>query len=174
MPNHIRNRITVIGDHKAFFNAVRSEDRSFDFNKLIPPPDNMFTGSLSLEEERVLNAKGIPHWYGWQTENWGTKWNAYHIEMKDENVIEFDTAWTHPEPIVHAIAARFTDHEFKWIYADEDTGSNTGEYSIRNGKVFYRKIKDQSIEAYEMAFELRPDYREDYKLIDGKYECVEQ
>ena len=40
------------------------------------------------------------NWYGWNCENWGTKWDAavQYWERLDENtlMVEFDTAWSPP------------------------------------------------------------------------------
>lgn len=43
MPNYIRNLIKIDGDFQAVTEFVKSEERTFDFNKLIPMPPTMLT-----------------------------------------------------------------------------------------------------------------------------------
>lgn len=112
---------------------------------------------------------GFYSWYDWSREKWGTKWNAYDVDMPvpvvKERVkrgyrhrkthvrayakrlfkkrlnrhaesgaalqIRFDTAWASPAPIFEEMAKRFPYLEFCIRYADEDTGSNCGQYHIK-------------------------------------------
>ena len=41
MPNHITNIMTVSFMADSFFDAVKSEDRDFDFNEIIPRPEQL-------------------------------------------------------------------------------------------------------------------------------------
>lgn len=47
----------------------------------------------------------------------------------------FDTAWSHPEKIIRALSDKIPDLKFFIEYADEDIGSNCGEYNITNGVI---------------------------------------
>jgi hypothetical protein len=75
---------------------------------------------------------GAPDWYEWAIENWGTKWNAYSIEVRSEDTIKFETAWSHPTKVIHALSKKFPDVEFELQYADEDIGANLGHYTIKD------------------------------------------
>lgn len=67
---------------------------------------------------------GFKDWYDWSIEKWGTKWNASSGRIDDENqVIEFDTAWSMPENIFRALSHHTP---LRVVYADEDLGSNCG------------------------------------------------
>lgn len=46
---------------------------------------------------------GSNNWYDWSLANWGTKWNAYNQHIND-NVIEFDTAWSTPFDVMVALS----------------------------------------------------------------------
>ena len=50
-------------------------------------------------------------WYDWRNRYWGTKWGACDIEITqdDEDFLEitFNTAWSPPEPIVHALRSKY-------------------------------------------------------------------
>lgn len=75
---------------------------------------------------------GSYDWYNWNCENWGTKWNAYNTAITENSPflteIEFDTAWSTPDPIIKALSVKYPNCVFEVIYADEDWGSNSGNY----------------------------------------------
>ena len=59
-------------------------------------------------------------WYDWRLQNWDTKWDAYDVCVTDndpESVeIEFNTAWSPPEAICHAIREQYPDIDVSWFY----------------------------------------------------------
>lgn len=83
-----------------------------------------------------LKRYGYKDWYDWSIANWGTKWNATTISVDDDTeAIEFDTAWSMPEPVFKAIAKHTP---LRVLYADEDLGNNCGMedyYVNENGEV---------------------------------------
>lgn len=171
---------------------------------------------------RVKNMQqhGYWSWYDWSRDKWGTKWNAYSVEMPvqevkqrikrgyryretyvkaygkrvfkkrlarhaesgAELVIRFETAWSSPAPIFEKMAKRFPHLEFHILYADEDTGSNCGQYHIKGNSIYLCDIApkwgDQTPEDKrkwtEFAFNLNdPDrnprdwgYDENWNYID--------
>lgn len=94
---------------------------------------------------------GAPTWYEWCCANWGTKWNACDsVVNADERTIEFQTAWSCPEPIVEKLADLFPNVDFTWCYADEDCGNNVGKYIHCNGILTEEEIFSGTSEAYAM------------------------
>ena len=60
-------------------------------------------------------------WYDWRLQNWDTKWDCYDVDIVDddpENMeIEFNTAWSPPEAICHALREKFEDTvSISWFY----------------------------------------------------------
>lgn len=54
--------------------------------------------------------------------------------------IIFDTAWSTPEPVISALSRRFPSLVIKVRFADEDIGSNCGEYHYQNDqRIFTHK-----------------------------------
>lgn len=144
MPNHVR---VIIKPDKKFEEIEKvvltkhkdetGEDKEFfDFEKIIPPPENIEKGGCTGE-----HPVGVICWYEWQKENWGTKWNSYSFNKwaKWDKEFSFQTAWNHPVPIIKKLSEMFPDVRFNIKYADEDIGSNLGEYEIRNGKILYER-----------------------------------
>ena len=85
-----------------------------------------------------LRKFGYPSWYEWRVENWGTKWNAYQQSRTSANEFSFQTAWSHPSPIIDLLSKMFRSIVFRVKYADEDKGHNLGHYTIQSGVVTYR------------------------------------
>ncbi|EGF12106.1 hypothetical protein HMPREF9123_0086 [Neisseria bacilliformis ATCC BAA-1200] len=75
---------------------------------------------------RNIELYGCPTWYEWSNRHWGTKWNAYHQHIgtlsDTEIYVEFDTAWSPPEPVFAAIVETFPDLQLEARYIDEGGG----------------------------------------------------
>ncbi len=60
-------------------------------------------------------------WYSWRLANWGTKWDAYDIQILTEQgdqdlEVAFNTAWSPPEGIVAALRIQYPDLSLSWFY----------------------------------------------------------
>lgn len=185
MPNHIQNRLIIHAEGRdldTVLITIGTHERKIDFERIIHPPDNLFRDSLSHEKELELNAAGIPHWYGWNRANWGTKWNAYELDDPRnlvKNEVWFQTAWNTPVPIIEKIAEIFPNIKMNFSYADENTGYNTGRAILQNGVCHWIDIEGGSTEAYELCFDLYPEDKERYILKDDgsgnlKYEYIDE
>lgn len=103
------------------------EERTIvDFELLIPSPENKEKGGCSGKHE-----PGEVCWHSWNTSSWGTKWNAYSAEVA-EGRIQFETAWSHPYPVIQALHDKFPEERIEVKYADEDFGSNLGHYIVND------------------------------------------
>ena len=131
MPNHVSNEIRIIcNDEKTydeFKELVVGEDREFDFDRIIPQPDDI---NPDLDHNKKDFGHGLTtsttDWYNWRCTNWGTKWNAYDIEVDwDEKYkecieINFQTAWSPPEPIYFKLDEIFGERiSVNWFCRDE-------------------------------------------------------
>ena len=162
MPNHITSRIEFYGEQENIdkvLSIIKGEEECIDFNKIVPMPDYIFRGNLGPEEHAKY---GKNNWYDWSLYNWGTKWNAYYSSAdKENNVIEFDTAWSCPLALLDKLAELCYEHEvyFTGKWADEDAGHNVGVFeSDCDGDEYwfaYEYITNGSNEAYEIYMELR-------------------
>lgn len=171
MPNHITNIVRVKrGDFNKVSEAVKTDVRPFDFDRILPHPKELDGTSsparvISDEEyEKVRNEEekkdyraisqsmsgdfirrfGTNNWYDWNCQNWGTKWNAYSHDTGNDNEFIFDTAWSHPEPIIRKLSEMFPEYLFEVLFADEDWhGGNCGHYEIENGEIVEFEIEDE-------------------------------
>lgn len=144
MPNHVSNAIvmpTEIAHGLLTITKLDSwddpEEVLVDFDKIVPQPPNMEGGGCHMEpvDSQHRHPSGVVCWYSWRNANWGTKWGAYNCGACDLNedmtLLTFDTAWSHPQPVVDALAAKHPGVRFVVSWADEDTGYNLGAYTIR-------------------------------------------
>lgn len=115
-------------------------DIQFDFNKIIPQPDNLFLGSLGKEEEEKFPEL---NWYRWSLLNWDTKWNS--CDSKTELfepagafgvTFIFETAWSMPEKIIQAFAKMYPDLEM-YCTASEEMGHFYYEGSKKSGQDYF-------------------------------------
>lgn len=137
-----------------------------DLDKVVPEPD---------EVKQTHGASGWnPDWMAWRREHWGTKWNTYEPVKVSDNTFEFQTAWNGIPAIIKEMSKNFPDVYFIYMYADEDTGSNTGMGIFYNGMGGVGTPENQSIEAYNLAFELNPHQKEYYELVDGQYRFTDE
>ncbi len=108
-------------------------------------------GRLAIDN---IDKYGHQDWYGWSCENWATKWNSGSTSYNNE-VLEFETAWSTPMPVMLKLSEDFQDITVKVQYADEDIGSNCGEYTLLNGRkiqhLSYDGIKACEIWGYDPA-----------------------
>jgi len=133
-------------------------------------------GTTDLVEAAIAisNLKKFGHqdWYSWSIENWGTKWNAYNIG-ESENGFNFDTAWSHPAPIIEKLCEFFPEITFKVSFADEDMGHNVGSYIVKGDEIIEQNFPEGGTkEAYKMAFEIKGDdvsYFYDMIIDEGEY-----
>lgn len=120
---------------------------------------------IKLGERYCLNVfyHGCATWYDWCCEHWGTKWNACEAKVADDDTIEFQTAWSAPLPVVEQLSRMYPDEVVSIMWADEDTGCNTGEIAYQNGLVALDETgnmiannlpENQSSEAYSIYVDL--------------------
>lgn len=180
MPNWIRNRVLINGTKaqvKRVLDALKRDKSDVDFNRIIPVPEsltNAICGSPLSDEQNALQEEnvqkyGYPTWYEFCVGEWGCKWNAHKVSVNG-NIMEFETPWSMPDGIAKKLSEMFPEVTLEWMYADEDTGYNVGEEHYKAGEVVLSvDALEGTREAYDMAFELWPESREYYMLVDGEY-----
>ena len=163
MPNYCQNTLKIIAKDdvvKTIIDMMRGtgedEGNLFDFNKVIPMPENIYRGDINKEKEALY---GKNNWYDWSIENWGTKWNSVDAELR-ENCFVFDTAWSPCLPVIRKLAEMFPEARFEYWY--EELGMCfCGHEIYENGKVQYAMEAD--IEGHYNDDECKDPLFDDYK-----------
>jgi len=124
---------------------------------------------------KAYEETGYVYWYDWAYDNWDTKWNAYDIDIISDTCVAFNTAWSTPAKVIQRLSEMFPRNTIIVDWADEDIGSNTGQLTFKAGEVISEVVPESgSAEAYEHAFEVMPDYRDMFELVDGEYRYIEE
>jgi len=142
-------------------------DQLPDFGKIVKPPldDPAYNDEPSQSE-----VDHLPNWWGnWNRENWGVKWNSYCCQKVSEDIFTFETPWSGVPDLIEKLGQKFPDVEIKYEWSSEDIGYNCGIMSMSDGVSQIRSLEGGSRESYELAFQLRPDYKSNYKLKDDNY-----
>lgn len=116
---------------------------------------------------KMYKKYGATSWYDWSLNNWGTKWNAYSTstgDMDNENkfTLYFQTAWSHPYPVLEKLVSMFPELEFDYKFADEDFSYNTGTGYGSEGVLTMCYPNGGSDEAVKLYIECWDEDEEDY------------
>jgi hypothetical protein len=149
---------------------IELRDSFFAFpecSKVIPPPDDPAYNDLPSQRE----AENSPNWwYKWNIKHWGTKWGGYSYKRLGITRFVFETAWSAPHPVIAEMSRQCPNVHIIHTWADEDTGSNCGKNFYNDGVLSLPLTpENQSLEAYEIAFELNPELKDNYVLAGGSY-----
>ena len=164
MPNNCYCVLSIYDEEQieAVVSAIRGEDTAFDFDRLIPypsgwrqeddarqkwddefyaiPRDNLEAQKQYIAEhgKQPDDAYNTKHGFEWCCLTWGTKWNAYDIEVEShtvsELIINFHTAWKPPLPIIDLLAAMFPNIESMTFEYYESGMSFCGSIRYSKGK----------------------------------------
>lgn len=123
MPNHCKNKLTVIGSEvEAFVDAANGPVQHywpdevaptsvFSFHKLIPLPAS------------VIGGKYDPDGYRAELATWGVKWGGYEEKLLscEPGVARyaFTTAWAPPEKFLLKLSEKWLSFTFALSYAEE-------------------------------------------------------
>ena len=149
MPNHCHNRVTFYaptGSTESLCQIAKLKQIFEDedtFGQIIPEPDWANTPLLTSDNRygtKYGNDGELPQyvedpwkrlvfkstdttdqrWYDWRIQNWDTKWDAYDVEVTDDDPeqleVVFNTAWAPPEAICNQIREDYPDVSVSWFY----------------------------------------------------------
>jgi hypothetical protein len=129
MPNWTANTVEVTGIPKDIRKFQKHMGEGFSFEKIIPPPADMFRGDLGTKERQQCADEGIPNWEEWQSENWDTKWDACRVEVEEQEfgglipltmvIYRFDTAGSPPEKVIARLRQDWPEFEITGGYVGE-------------------------------------------------------
>jgi hypothetical protein len=139
MPNWCYNRIEVKGSAEDALRMkayIHSQDSEFDFNKVLPYPEEYAKLDAEVDEDGINRSKGFNGGgYEWCIAHWGTKWNACEVSIADDgSEIDFDTAWSPSLKVTNALSKLFPALIFTHRF--EEGESDFSGYAVyRNGEL---------------------------------------
>lgn len=164
MENDIINVLTVLGktsDVMEVMSNLLNSERDVTFTGIVPIP-------LELKESAYLtNVKYVD----WAMNNWSTKFDASETVVIAPNVVKFVTVGTTPINLIGTLSERYPKVKLKIEFADEDLGTNVGDYTFMNGDVVdVNTLMSGSSEAYEKSMDITNDY---YYIKEFIYTLIE-
>lgn len=189
MPQDLRGTLSGSNDvipDEGYTDAIaaikqRHENWITEWSQRTGKPREEFTQRLELPASKSIARDyvarfGAYNWYDWATQNWGTKWGAYN-SRRDEtlpNVVWYETAWsTGKLGLLREMSQRHPSVAIVHDWADEDTGSNVGRRTWRNGLMEIPKgandegyFESDRRQAMLHAIALRKDESHYYDLND--------
>ncbi len=110
---------SVFNDFSSWESELKSSKVDFDRINVDAEKLSQFI-NLGNQVAENYNKYGCSSWYQWCPKNWGTKWNAYDVLVKDNSII-FDTAWSAPLPVTDILIKKFN---LTCTYKAYDEGGN--------------------------------------------------
>jgi hypothetical protein len=147
MPNWCENRIKISGSTEKINKLWEVVNSNGLLNTLRPQPDNLFLENLNSEKRLELDEDGVPNWYDWRIENWGTKWE---VDAQDLCVVDngdgtsyiwgdFVSAWSPPVEAYIAFNKTTKDYEAEGWYFEFGCDF-CGLYNSRDGDLYCNSI----------------------------------
>jgi hypothetical protein len=154
MPNWNNTSLVVEGDPAEVQRFIEGIKDSKIIESYYPCPDelNILSGHMAEDnpeyaqwvaktEENIVKY-GVPNWYEWQYQYWGTKWGDVRTEIdepftqengKAQCLIQFETAWGPADGAWIHISKMFPALTFEFYYTEE-AGFFEGYHIARNGE----------------------------------------
>lgn len=147
MPNWVYNTITISGEAEAIARFKEQAGKPYPsgwneaegkpdyeqqpisfWNFIAPPAEAVESGEYFGThgwENGEQKGDTPTNWYNFNTDKWGTKWDACEAELTEESKTHlgyrFDTAWSPPDPVFEAMVNQFPELDFS-IYWEEEQG----------------------------------------------------
>ncbi len=106
---------------------TKEENDDLSFERHLPTPTEPADPDKLLGEGPSRG--GMPDWYNWRIENWGTKWGPGEVDLdvKDRSgdttaVFSFETAWAPPEAWLAHVAPQYPELSFRLSYREPGMG----------------------------------------------------
>ena len=133
MPNWCNNQITITGPNSVIDKIEKIVDEKQETQGLLqfmyPMPEGLKNTTADMTEDKEMIKKyGYSDWYGWATNEWGTKWEVsefygvdrqYLTETSEgESTISFafDSAWAPPTGAYENFIANNEDCSLRATY----------------------------------------------------------
>lgn len=120
MANYVRNVLILLGAKENVEKVMRllsGKNGLLDMANIIPVPKG---SDVDIHQ--------------WKIANWGSTDALDCIRNKD-NIISFSTAWTAPLKAIEALAKKFPEVDFRYYWATDDRGADSGLQLWENGAI---------------------------------------
>ncbi len=109
--------------------------------EIINSGHSLFTGiaQQALKNQQAQIATGFTNWYDWSCTNWGVKWDASDVQVKelpDFNTViySFNSPWDTPEKFVIELSKLYSNTVFEMVSGSIEN-DNHYEFTCKNGNM---------------------------------------
>ncbi len=93
----------------------------------------------ALKNQQAKTVTGYSDWYEWCYANWGVKWDASNLKIKELSdfntiVFSFDSPWGTPTKFVEELSKMYPDAIFELVAGSIENNDHY-EYTCRNGNL---------------------------------------
>ena len=93
----------------------------------------------ALKNQQAKTVTGYSDWYEWCYANWGVKWDASNLKIKELSdfntiVFSFDSPWGTPTKFVEELSKMYPDAIFELVAGSIENDDHY-EYTCRNGNI---------------------------------------
>ena len=162
---------TEVTEHGVINNVI-VDTCTFSFGNIIPYPmeyeqldrayeaaTRMISKMTHSEREKYFQSNGRPRdgynsgGYEWCKANWGTKWDACDVLISKRKPsksskavfydVSFQTAWTPPRPVIHALSLKYPKVRLALKYWERGAGFR-GSLIMKGGRIISQSQKAYS------------------------------
>jgi hypothetical protein len=95
------------------------------------------TAQQMLKNQQAFIATGYYDWYTWNLDNWGVKWEASDVKVKELSdfntvIFEFNSPWGCPEHFVRELSKLYPNATFEMVSGSIENDSHY-EFTCENG-----------------------------------------
>jgi len=92
----------------------------------------------ALKNQQAYIATGYTNWYDWSIDNWGVKWDASALKVKELSdfntvIYSFNSPWDTPEHFVIELSKLYPDACFEMVSGSIENDTHY-EFTCENGK----------------------------------------
>ena len=92
----------------------------------------------ALKNQQAYIATGYTNWYNWSIDNWGVKWDASALKVKELSdfntvIYSFNSPWDTPEHFVIELSKLYPDACFEMVSGSIENDTHY-EFTCENGK----------------------------------------
>ena len=92
----------------------------------------------ALKNQQAYIATGYTNWFDWSVDNWGVKWDASALKVKDLSdfntvIYSFNSPWDTPEHFVIELSKLYPDACFEMVSGSIENDTHY-EFTCENGK----------------------------------------
>jgi len=92
----------------------------------------------ALKNQQAYIATGYTNWFDWSVDNWGVKWDASALKVKELSdfntvIYSFDSPWDTPEHFVIELSKLYPDACFEMVSGSIENDTHY-EFTCENGK----------------------------------------